>query len=269
MKTARTFVGAAIAIAFSALGAYAQQSSPGYHTVACFKLKPDSAAEFRKFVTEDAIKVAQGRVSDGELTGWYLLRSVFPQGESAECDYLSIALFPKMPHPLGPEQLDAAIKKQGLKITPDDYVKHRDAVSRLISVAVYQNQATVGSPKKGDYFRVNYMKVPDANFNDWIAYEKKVWQPFAEALVKDGKADGWSLNVRAMPFGPDLPFQGVSVDIFSSMDAVFDDDPQFLDRFRRVHPDMEFGTTIEHFEKLRTQALVELYVLEDIVAAQQ
>jgi hypothetical protein len=52
------------------------------------------------------------------------------------------------------------------------------------------------------------------------------------------------------------------------MDAVFEDDPQFLDRFKRVHPDMEFGTTIEHFDKLRTRALVELYVLEDIVTAQ-
>lgn len=267
MKIARTFVGAAIAIAFSTLSAYAQPS-PGYHTVACFKLKPDSAAEFRKFAADDLHKVAQGRVGDGELSGLYLLRSVFPAGESAECDYLIVALFPKMPHAFGRDQLDAAIKKAGLTITPEDYVKHRDAASTLVSVAVYQNQAAVGSPKKGDYFRVNYMKVASGNLDDWIAYEKKVWQPLVEALVKDGKADGWSLNVRAMPFGPDLPFQGVTVDALPSMDAVFEDDPQFLDRFRKVHPDMEFGTTIERFEKLRTQALVELYVLDDIVTAQ-
>jgi hypothetical protein len=268
MKIARTFVGAAIALAFSTLSAYSQQPSPGYHTVACFKVKPEGAAALHKFLTEDSHKVAQGRVSDGELTAWYLLRPVFPGGESAECDYLSIALFAKMPHTLGPEQLDAAIKKEGLTITPDDYIKRRDAVAKLVSVAVFQNMATVGSPKKGDYFRVNYMKVADANLNDWIAYEKKVWQPIADALVKEGKSDGWSLNVRAMPFGSDLPFQGVTVDIFPSLDAAFADDPQFDDRFRKLHPDMDLGTTFEHFEKLRTQALVELYVLDDIVTAQ-
>ena len=31
---------------------------------------------------------------------------------------------------------------------------------------------------------------------------------------------------------------------------------------------MDFGTTIERFEKLRTQARVELYVLDDIVTPQ-
>jgi hypothetical protein len=268
MKIARTFTGAALAIAFSTLITYAQPASPGYHSVACFKLKQDSAAEFRKFVTDDAHKVAEGRVGDGELTAWYLLRAVFPQGEASACDYLVIALFPRMPHEFQRENLDAAIKKAGLTITPDDYYKRRDSVVKLVSTAAYQNQAAVGSPKKGNYFQVNYMKVSDDNLNDWIAYEKKVWQPLAEQLVKDGRENGWSLNVRSMPFGSDLPFQGVTVDVFPSLDAVFENDPQFIERFRKVHPDMEFGTTIERFEKLRTQALVELYVLDDIVTAQ-
>ena len=268
MKIARPFTGVALAIAFFTLTASAQQPSPGYHTVACLKLKPDSAAEFRKFVTDDVHKVAQGRVGKGELTGWYLLRSVFPQGEAADCDYLIVAIFPKMPHAFGPDILDAAIKKAGLTITPDDYVKRRDSLSKVISTAVYQNEAAVGSPKKGDYFEVSYMKVNEDNLRDWVAYERQVWKPLAEQLVKDGKQDGWSLNVRSMPFGSDLPFQGVTVDVYPSMDAVFAEDPQFIERFRKVHPDMEFGTTIERFEKLRTQARVELYVLDDIVTAQ-
>jgi hypothetical protein len=268
MKITRTIVAVALATVFFTLTTPAQQPSPGYHSVACLKLKPDSAAEFRKFVTDDVHKVAQGRVDDGELTGWYLLRSVFPQGESVECDYLIVAMFPKMPHAFGPDILEAAIKKAGLTITPDDYVKRRNSLSKVVSTAVYQNQAAVGAPKKGDYFQVNYMKVSEDNLNDWVNYEKQVWKPLAEQLVKDGKEDGWSLNVRSMPFGSDLPFQGVTVDVYPSMDAVFENDPQFIERFRKVHPDMEFGFTMERFEKLRTQALAELYVLDDIVTAQ-
>ena len=49
---------------------------------------------------------------------------------------------------------------------------------------------------------------------------------------------------------------------------MFADDPQFFARFRKAHPDMEFGTTIERFEKLRRQSIVNLYELEDIVPNQ-
>jgi hypothetical protein len=89
----------------------------------------------------------------------------------------------------------------------------------------------------------------------------------AEALVKDGKQDAWSLNVQVMPYGSDLPYQAVTVDVYPSEDAVFAEDAQFMDRFHKVHPDMEVGTTMEHFEKLRTRGLVTLYSLDDIVTA--
>jgi hypothetical protein len=239
-----------------------------YSPSTCFKLKADSAADFQKFETELLHKVAQARIDDGELTALYVLRAAVPQGESAECDYLVISFFPKLPHLFGKDQLQAAINKAGLAITPEDYVNRRNAVSKVISTAILQTQDSVWAPKKGDYFQVSYMKVAPGNVDDWIAYEKKVWKPLAEALVKDGKQDGWSVNLQAMPFGTDTPYQGVTVDVYPSMEAAFSDDPQFVDRFKRVHPDMEFGTTIEHFEHLRTQSMVRMFSLEDIVTAQ-
>jgi hypothetical protein len=266
MRRTRIFLPAAAALAFSAT-LFAQPSSPGYHSVTCYKLKPDSTAAFNKFESEEVHRIAQARVDAGEITGWYLLRAALPMGESADCDIVIVSFYPKTPHPLAGEVLAAAISKSGLKITPDDYVHHREAVVKLMSVAIFQNEAAVGTPKKGDYFQVNYMKVTDANFDDWIAYEKKVWKPMAEALVKDGKQDAWSLNVQVMPYGSDLPYQAVTVDVYPSEDAVFAEDAQFMDRFHKVHPDMEVGTTMEHFEKLRTRGLVTLYSLDDIVTA--
>ncbi len=266
MRFVRLLVGAFVAVAcFAHLAA--QDTSPGYHTVACFKLKPDSAAAFRKYVSDEVHKVAQGRVDDGELTQWYLLRSVIPQGESTECDYMIIAFYPKMPHLLTAENLAAAIKQAGITLTPDDYFKHRDALSKLVSASIFRNMDFAGAPKKGDYFEVSYMKVAEANFDDWIDAERKIWKPLAEALIKDGKQDGWSVNVLSMPNGVDQPYQGVTVDVYPSMDAVFADDPHFIERFQKVHPDLEFGFTIQKFEKLRTQSMVELYELEDMIAA--
>jgi hypothetical protein len=261
------FLAAATVAAACLAPVCAQTSSPGYHTVACFKVKPDSGAAYRKFAADEVHKIAQGRVDSGEITTFYLLRAVFPQGQSTECDYMAIAMYSGMPHLLGTEELSAAIKKSGLAITPEDYVNHRNAVSTLVSAEVFQNQAYVGTAKRGDYFEVNYMKVGDADIDDYINYEKKIWKPLAEAYLKDGKRTGWSLNLRVMPAGSDLTYQAVTVDIFPSLDAVFADDPQFYDRFKKAHPDMELGTTFEQYGKLRARALIKLFVLEDLVTA--
>ena len=264
MKVSRLLLCAAIAAAL-ATTLVAQQPATGYHTVACLKVKPENAAEFQKFLADFSHKIAQGRVDNGEVTTWYLLRAVLPQGTSAECDYLFVAMFPGAPHLAGPEYLSAAIKKAGLSISPQDYVNRRNALSAIESVAIFQNQAFVGSAKKGDYFRVNYMKVP--NVDDWVAYEKKVWKPLAEAFQQEGLLDGWSINAQVLPGGSDLPYQAVTVDVFPSFNAIFADDPKFAERFRKVHPDMELGTTFEQFAKLRTIESIKVFELEDVITA--
>jgi hypothetical protein len=73
--------------------------------------------------------------------------------------------------------------------------------------------------------------------------------------------------VRVLPRGVDLPYDAVTVDVYPSLDAVFKDDPQFVERFKRVHPDMELGTTFQQFEKFRTIQSTSAFVLEDMVTA--
>jgi hypothetical protein len=43
-------------------------------------------------------------------------------------------------------------------------------------------------------------------------------------------------------------------------------DPGFEARFKKVHPDLEFGTTFEHIQKLRTIESTVLYHVEDAVS---
>jgi hypothetical protein len=147
MKFTRVLVCAGVAATLFAASTLclAQQTSPGYHAVACYKLKTDSAPAFQKWTADEMHKIAQGRIDDGEITAFYLLRAVFSRGEAADCDYLVVTFFPNMPHEFGPEQVDAAIKKTGLKFTGEDYFKHRDALVRLMSVGIFQNEAFAGS----------------------------------------------------------------------------------------------------------------------------
>jgi hypothetical protein len=265
MKFPHLLASVAIAAACSAT-LVAQTPTTGYHTVACIKIKPDKASEFRKWAAEDLHKYAQSRVDSGALGTWILVRSVMPQGESAECDYLSISMYPGAPtEPMSLEDLGAALKKAGMTMSAQEFVDRRNSLTTLISNNLFQNRAFVGTMKKGDYLRVNYMKAAD--LEDYVAFEKKVWQPLAEAMIRDGVGSGWSLNVQVMPGGSDLRFNAVTVDVYPGWDAIYKPDTQFYDRFRKVHPDMELGTTFENYEKLRTQGSIQLYSVADMITS--
>jgi hypothetical protein len=267
VKFSRAFLCVALTAAFS-VNLAAQQSSTGYHRVACIKVKPENNSEFRKWTAGDVHKLAQSRVDAGALSSWILLRSVAPAGQSAACDYIVVSMYPGIPpQPSGPEELDAALKKAGITATAQQYTDRRASLTTLISNNIFQAQDSVGTFKKGDYFMVNYMRVSQEDLDDYVAYEKKVWKPLAEAMAKDGIRSGWSLNVRVLPNGSEQPFQAVTVDVFPSWESIFKGDPQFVDRWRKIHPDMELGTTFQHYEKLRSLINSELYVVQDYISS--
>lgn len=264
MNIPRSLLSVVLAAAFS-VTLLAQQAPTGYHSVTCIKVKPENASEYRTWAAEDSHKFAQAMVDSGAVTTWFRLRSVIPQGTSAECDYLIISIYPGAPpKPLDIDEMGAVLKKAGMTVSAKEFVDRRSSLTQLVSNNIFQNKILVGAAKKGDYFMVNEMKV--SNMNDYLAFEKKVWQPLAEAMAKDGVRTGWSLNVRVLPRGSDLKYQAVTVDIFPSWDAVYKNLP-FADTFKRVHPDMELGTTFETAEKLRTIVSANLYHVDDMVSS--
>ena len=93
MKIVRSLFSVAIAAAFSAT-LLAQQAPTGYHRVVCIKVKPGQSNAFHKWTLDDAHKLAQAEADSGELSTEFLLRSIIPQGGSAECDYLVVAMYP-------------------------------------------------------------------------------------------------------------------------------------------------------------------------------
>jgi hypothetical protein len=266
MKIPGLLACAVVAVLSAALPA--QQAPSGFHTVNCLKIKPDKMSEYRKWAAEEFHKYAQGRVDSGAVSTYYRLRAVMPAGTSAECDYVTVWVYPGVPPaPMGAEELGAALKKSGLNMSAQEFMDRRDAMSTLVSNSMFQNQFAVGQAKKGDYMEVGYMKA--TNVDAWVAFEKSVWKPLAEEMIKDGVQSRWSVNVQMMPVGTDVPYQGVSVDIYPSFDAVFKAqvDPAFIDRFKKVHPDMDLDKTFANMEKVRSQSWTRLFVIDDMISA--
>src|ERR1700751_2073426 len=127
LKFPRLFVCAVLFAAFSAL-LPAEQPSTGYHRVACIKVKPENNSEFRKWAAGDLHKITQSRVDDGAVSQWILLRSVIPSGTSAECDYVVVTMYPRVPpQPMDLDELDAALKKAGMSMTAQRFVDRRNS----------------------------------------------------------------------------------------------------------------------------------------------
>jgi len=266
MAIPRTVACAALATLFSAtlVAQMSTATNTGYHTINCVKVLPGKAAEYSKFLTEDVHKVAQARVDSGAITAWLELRTVMPQGSEAECDYVLVSFYPGLPKPpLGGEALTTALHQAGLQMSGDEYNDRRNALATTVYNDITQFQVLVGAAHKGDYLVFNAMKVAD--IDEWIAYEKKVWQPIAEAQVKEGTRTAWALNVQIFPMGSKDKHLASTVDCYPTWESMFTD-PGFEPRFKKVHPDMELGTTFEHFEKLRTIESTVLYHVDDLVS---
>ena len=270
MKGLRTFASAIALVALlSPLLSPQAPPTTGFHTVQCMKVKPDKGVEFRKWVEGDLHKYAQGLVDSGRLSSWALVRAVTPAGSASPCDYFVVGFYPGLPpEPLGMADLGPVLKKAGLSMTAEEWVARRDSMSTLVTTGLWQNYAAVGSMQKGDYIVVNEAKAADVD--EWVAYEKKAWQPIAEQLGKEGLTRGWSVNVLMLPQrGSENRINGVTVDVYPSWDAVIKSmiDPEFVNRWRKIHPDMEIGTTFEHYDKLRNNLTANLFRIDDMISA--
>jgi hypothetical protein len=263
------------AVAFGVVCAVAsaQQPAPApYFAVNCVKVKPGKSAEFDKWTKDVLHKYAQARVDSGAVTAWVLLGSVQPSGTTKECDYIISAFFPGIPpKPMEKEAVDALLKKSGAGVSVDQYREKRDELSELATSGIWQQVAHAGSPgQKGDYLAINYNKTKDGQ--KWIATEKRIWMPFADELAKQGIIRGWEVDARVVPDGSDLKYDGVTVDAYPSWDAYFNfmTNPKLEELWKKVHPDLTFQTAFEdEYPKVTNQLRVELWVIEDLVAAQK
>ena len=262
MKILKLLGGAALVAAFS-VSLTAQQEPSGFHRVACIKVAPQNNDAFRKFVNDEAVKVEQAEIKAGVISGWLLLRSVIPTGQSAQCDYLSISMIPGYPAQ-HPNALADAIKQTGLRMTADEFTSKRDSLTTLVSNDLFQTRAMVGGIKQGDYLEVLYQQTP--NQQAWLANEVKVWKSIAESMLKDGTRTGWFAVFRMLPAGSSMKYNAINVDVFPSLEAVFKGDPQFESRWKTAHPDLDMTATLQGLAKFRTTENEELYTVVEALS---
>jgi hypothetical protein len=235
-----------------------------YQTVLCIKVTPGKTAEFRQLVNDATKPMMQARANAGEFASWTFLRSVMPAGSGARCDYSFSTVYEGIPPaPDGPEALPKWLEKAGVKMSAAQYLAKRDSVSHLVSRELWRPRIRVGTPLKGNYAYVNYMKVHD--MPGFAKFENEVWRPMAEGWIKDGSQTGWIFSTALLPGGTDVKYAAYTADIYPNWAEVFKT-RSTEEMFKKVHPGKDLQQTFAPQTKLRDLAERHLVVVEDRVA---
>jgi hypothetical protein len=246
-----------------------QPGSPGFHSVACVKVRHGKMADFKTLINGTFVQYEQSRVDSGAISDWLILRTVIPAGRNATCDYAFVTFYSGLPNaPMGDEEMAAALKKAGISTSLDEMRQQRDASGYLVYNSLSRTALHVGGAKKGDYIMVNQMSVPDEGA--WIANEKKLWQPIFEDGVKDGSVDGWSVVEQFIPRGAKDQGTTYTVDIYPSWNAVFTFfGPSFPERWKKIHPDVPMNQGMDQEHKIETIEHTVLYNVVDAIGAKK
>jgi hypothetical protein len=262
MSIPRILLGAAIAAALS-IPLTAQQAPTGYHSIACAKINPGKWVAAQEWIAGTGHKLDQELVDSGTYASTIVLRTELPQGTASECDYVFVTFFNGLPPAqLSNEELSKALHKADIPMTAEEFYAKRGELGTLVYTNITQYQTLVGGAKQGGYLAFNSMSAPDVGA--CVAYNKKVWQPLAEEMVKAGNSDGWAINEQVFPRGTKDKTAVSTVDLFPSWDAFINFYGSIMDGWKKVHPDMDINSTMTQFGKLCSIEHTVLYKLVDV-----
>ena len=237
-----------------------------FQTVSCVKVERGKQREFREHVTGPMKKLAQMRMNAGTLLSWSLLRTVVPAGDEAPCDYSIVYTAEGSPYQIpGREQTEKDLKAAGVNMTVDQYYQAQYQHGRLASRIIWQNHHRVGTIEKGSHLYLNWMKVHD--MPGYVKFEREVWLPMAEAMVKSGSMKAWVFSTKVMPAGAEEPYMAFSADVFADWKAAFGQ-RGIREAFEKAHPGKNMQEVMGGLNKLRTLAKRHLVVVEDRIAKQ-
>jgi hypothetical protein len=242
-----------------------QPAVPEYHqTLQYIKVPQASRTEFEKLIKDVSIKIAETRVKAGDIMSWTLLRAVMPAGSEARADYLISTLYEGVPPaPLDRDANVALFKKAGLTMSYEAFLAVRDRTSSLAAAELWQPLSRVGAPQKGHYLVINHMKVKDAEA--YADFERTIWSPIAEQMVKDGGMSGWIFARKQLPTGSETTYTHYTADMYPTWAAVFQPWGGTT-AFAKVHPDKNLDETFDKIGELRSLAVRELWFVTERVA---
>jgi hypothetical protein len=268
MRCAKRFAIAAACVAaftVSAQNAAAQNVPTPFARSVCIKIQPGKNAEYMKLMTDVAMPVAQVHADAGEFSARFLMRTVYPAGMDAACDYEQVTLYPGFPpDPKTTMTAATAYEKAHIALKPSEFIAQRDAISRLRRSELWRVRGSLGIPEKGNYARHNYVKVQPDDMAPWLKLEEETFKPVHQARIDFGAFKGWALVTLVMPSGSALPYNAMTVDIYKDWSSI-GAPSKYQEAFQKAGKG-EMSAAFTQSAKLRGAFVrTELYEVVDVV----
>ena len=243
--------------AFTVVPAFAQQTTPNFTRTLCVKLKTSDIIGYERLVTEIIDKVGPVGLRKGSFAGITLSRAVYPGGRDGMCDYLVSWNYKGFPPEVTPQASEALFQEAGVG-SFSAFMQKLAAVSDVVRADLWATVARAGTVQKGDYFRLNRMKIKPGMAAAWRDLETKSWGPVMEARVADGELRGWFSYSHVLPAGSEQPYSAATVDVFPSWDKMWTQKP-IAGYVAKAHPKMTSEAFNTKTNEAREMALIEAY----------
>jgi hypothetical protein len=186
--------------------------TPVYMMVRCTKALPSKGDEYVQFMLDTTGKAMQVRADEGNVAGWIFARSVIPSGGDATCDYMQVNLHQGFPPERVP--IDPYFVKAKVTISRSAWYAKLAEQSRLVRVELWRGLQEQGKLDKGNYFRVDYLKLPAG------PHPLGRRQQEAEGAIRKGTLAGWQAQEIVVPAGSSYPYNVRTISVFADWPAI-------------------------------------------------
>jgi hypothetical protein len=229
-------------------------------------VNPGKGPEYEAFLRDVSLPLARARGDAGEFAWFLAATSVVPAGTSAPCDYRLVYGYKgDPPEAVSKETIAAALKRANLKMTYDEMVARRNALTQLVSVEIWVQMDGIGaSAEKDSYVHLNHYKVKTGEDSEWLRLETTYWKPLMDAWLKSGGKGGWGVHRLWLPNGDAIAYNAMTVDVFPSWKALVSGVP-VGELWTKVHPNTTTSALFDRLEKVRSTHDSQVYKVVDAV----
>ncbi len=216
-STAGKTTGVADAVAPASVGRATSGAVHGHLMVRCVNTVAGKGELYKSTMLSATAKSMQVRADEGDIDGWIFAHAVIPSGAASNCDYMQMNVYRGFPTARRP--VDPFFQKAGVTLSREQWYAKLGESSRLMRVELWRGVEEVGRASKGQFLRIDYLKIPGDRARAWAKFER-AQRSLAAARVDKGELTSWQVQELALPAGSAEPYNARVLSVFPSWDAM-------------------------------------------------
>lgn len=222
------------------------------------------SADYAKFEIDIWKPVNHEMIKAGKKSGWYLYKLKYPQGATADYDYVTVNVFPQWDQlVLSADDFAETLKKMNSKLSVDSLLRKTDAMGNVVWRQLFRlmGQAVAKEMAPSKFVIANEVKSVAGQEGEYVNMELTYFRPFHTARAAEGIMNNWGLYKREMPYGEKYPYDYVTFNGYASWNDITKQNPPTA--WKKVHGDLNFNEIHSKILSKRMTINVECWELID------